>query len=135
MNTLISSSSSSKAKLNGANITQILNTTGWSKKIHLLNSMVVNISERVSGKLPPEKFPPRKIPPGIFPPMLLNIPTWVFFNFLSFHYCHRHHWYYLKDCFVILCFESASQKFRSRCIKKIAACRPKFDNRSLDQST
>ena len=36
-----SSSSSSKAKLNGANITQILNASGWSKKKHLENSMVV----------------------------------------------------------------------------------------------
>ena len=35
----------------------------------------------------------------IFPP--------EFLNFLFFHYCHRHHWYYLKDCFVILCFKSA----------------------------
>ena len=35
----------------------------------------------------------------IFPP--------EFLNFLFFHYCHCHHWYYLKDCFVILCFKSA----------------------------
>ena len=30
-----------------------------------------------------------------------------FFKFLFFHYCHRYHWYYLKDCFVIPCFKSA----------------------------
>ena len=42
-----------------------------------------------------------------------NIPTHVFkyfhssfLNFLFFHYCHRYRWYYLKDCFVILCFKS-----------------------------
>ena len=58
------------------------------------------------GKFPPEKFPPRKSPPGIFAAMFLNIPTWVF-KFLFFHYFHRHHWYYLQDCLVILCFKSA----------------------------
>ena len=26
---------------------------------------------------------------------------------MFFHYCHCHHWHYLKDCFVILCFKSA----------------------------
>ena len=59
------------------------------------------------GKFPPGKFPPRKSPPGIFPPMFLNIPTGVFYFFVFFYFCHRHHWYYLKDCFVILCFKSA----------------------------
>ena len=51
------------------------------------------------GKFPPGKFPPRKFPPGIFPPMFLTIPT-RFLSFLFFHYCHRHHWCYLKDCLV-----------------------------------
>ena len=50
-------------------------------------------------KLPPGKFPPIKFPPGIFPPMFLNIPIQVFKFFVFFHYCHRHHWYYLKDLF------------------------------------
>ena len=49
-----------------------------------------------------ENTVPGKLPPGIFPPMLLNIPT-RFCKF--FHYCHRYHWYYLKNCFVILCFK------------------------------
>ena len=53
------------------------------------------------GEFPPGKFPSRYFPPGIFPPMFLNIPTRV----LSFFHCHRCHWYYLKDCFVILCFK------------------------------
>ena len=30
-----------------------------------------------------------------------------FLIFLFFRYCHRHHWYYLKGCLVILCFKSA----------------------------
>ena len=30
-----------------------------------------------------------------------------FLNLLFFHYGHRHHWYYLKDCLVILSFKSA----------------------------
>ena len=65
----------------------------------------------VSGNLPPGtcppiklplvklpwRFPPRGFPPGIFPPMFLNIST----RFL-FHYCHRYHSYYLKNCFVVL---------------------------------
>ena len=49
--------------------------------------------------------PPGKFPLGIFPPMFLNIPARAC-NFF-FHYCYRYHWYYLKDCFVILCFKSA----------------------------
>ena len=64
-----------------------------------------------------ENTVPGKLPPGIFPPMLLNIPTrfWRFF-----HYCHRYHWYYLKNCFVILCFKS-----QTWCgVKKNGACRP-----------
>ena len=82
------------------------------------------------------KTPPGKSPPWIFPPMFLNIPTWIFLLLLLFfHYCHHHHRYYLKDCLVILCFKSAAvnvlKKFRSQCIKKIVACRSKFDNRSL----
>ena len=50
------------------------------------------------GELPPAKFPPRKFPSGIFPLMFLNIPTRVFY--FLFHY---YHWYYLKNCFIILC--------------------------------
>ena len=47
---------------------------------------------------------PRKIPTW-------NIPTHVFkyshpgyLHSLFFYYCRRYRWYYLKDCFVILCF-------------------------------
>ena len=73
-------------------------------KIYHFFSITEN--RRVSGKLLPGKFPFIKLPPGIFPPMFLNIPSQIFKKF-CFHCCHRHHWYYLKDCFVILCFKSA----------------------------
>ena len=50
-------------------------------------------------------IPPRKIPTR-------NIPTHVFkYSLLLgffFHYCHRYHWHYLKNCFVILCSKSQS---------------------------
>ena len=39
-------------------------------------------------------------------PCFLTFPL-EFLNFLFFHYCHLHYWYYLKDCLVILCFKSA----------------------------
>ena len=46
------------------------------------------------------------------------IPTRVFYFF--FHYCHRYHWYYLKDLFVILCFKSAEVlKFVKICQKEV----------------
>ena len=50
---------------------------------------------------------------------------------LFFDYCHRRHWYYLKDCLVILCFKSAEVRNSEVYQKKIVACRSKFDNRSL----
>ena len=53
------------------------------------------------GKFPPVKLPPGEFPPGIFPP---KFPSFFFY---FFRYCHRYHWYYLKDCFVNLCFKSA----------------------------
>ena len=72
-------------------------------------------------ELPPGKFPPIKLPPGKFHPKIptqkiptRKVPNHVFkcshpgfFIFLFFHYHHSRHWYYLKDCFVILCFKSA----------------------------
>ena len=61
-------------------------------------------------KFPPGIFPPRKFPPGLFPPTFLNIPTRVLKFFVFFHHCHRRHWYYLKDCFVTLCFKSADAR-------------------------
>ena len=51
-------------------------------------------------KISTNQTSPWWIPPGIFPPMFLKIPGRVFWFF--FHYCYRYHWYYLKDCFVIL---------------------------------
>ena len=30
-----------------------------------------------------------------------------FLIFFFFHFCYRYHWYYVKDCFAILCFKSA----------------------------
>ena len=47
------------------------------------------------------------------------IPTRVF-DFFFLHYCHRYHWYYLKGCFVILCFKSAEVlKFVKICQKEV----------------
>ena len=80
-------------------------------------------------------IPPGKFPPGIFPPTFLNIPT-RFFKF--FDYCHRYHWYYLKNCFVILCFKSQTycgvkkkELAGQYCyiLKKVLLV--KYDNRSL----
>ena len=79
----------------------------WRIKIFLMKINVnactledsSHIFSSVSGKLPPRKFPP-----GMFPPMLLNIPTRVCFFFIIVAVII---WYYLKDCFVILCFKSA----------------------------
>ena len=53
----------------------------------------------------PWKIPTQKIPSW-------NIPIHVSkyyhqSSFLYFHYCHRYHWYYLKDCFEIRCFKNA----------------------------
>ena len=61
----------------------------------------------------PGIFPPRNFPPGIISPMFLHIPTRVFqfFVFLLLSllslYCYCYHWYYLKDYFVVLYFNSA----------------------------
>ena len=66
---------------------------------------------------------------------LKNIPT-RFFKFL--YYCHRYHWYYLKNCFVILCFKSQTycgvkkkELAGQYCyiLKKVLLV--KYDNRSL----
>ena len=62
-------------------------------------------NQTLSGEFSPGKFPHRKFPAGIFPSMFLNVTTKVHFCF--FHYCHRYHWYYLKDCFEIRCFKNA----------------------------
>ena len=43
--------------------------------------------------------------PLVNSPLEYSHPSFVVFFF--FHYCHRYHWYYLKDCFVNLCFKSA----------------------------
>ena len=59
-----------------------------------------------------------------------NIPTWtipthVFKHFHTsflffFHYCHRYQWYYLTDCFVILCFKRTEVfKFVNICQNKV----------------
>ena len=70
----------------------------------------------VLGKFPRENSHPEKSQPSSSPleNSSWNIPTHVFkyfhssfLNVLFFHYCHRYHWYYLKECFVILCFKSA----------------------------
>ena len=71
------------------------------------------------------QLPNAKIPTGKFwsNSPLVNSPWWVptwnipthvfkysqsgFSIFLCFHYCHRYHYFYLKDCFVILYFKSA----------------------------
>ena len=76
-----------------------------------------HIFSSVSGKLPPGKFPIIKLSVGESPWKIptWNIPTHVFKYarpiFLSFfHYCYRYHWYYLKDCFEILCFKCAERQ-------------------------
>ena len=69
------------------------------ENFHQSNSPLVNS---------PCKISTQKIPTW-------NIPIYVFkyshrsllFFFIFFHYCHHYHWYYLKDCFVILCLKSA----------------------------
>ena len=55
------------------------------------------------GKSPPENLSPRKFPPGIFPPIFLNIPIQVF-EIFCFSLLSPLSLIYLKDCFVILCF-------------------------------
>ena len=85
----------------------------WRMKINVNACTLENFSHLfslVSGKFQTGKFPPVKLPPGkfplaIFPHVFLNIPARVFKFFL--HYCYRYHWYYLKDCFVIVCSKSA----------------------------
>ena len=49
------------------------------------------------------KTPTRKIPTWNIPTHAFkhSHPSFLFFYF-CFHYCHRHHWHYLKDCFVIV---------------------------------
>ena len=72
---------------------------------------------------------PRKFPLGIFPPMFWNIfkcSRTGFLILLFFHYCHRYHWYYLKDYFVILCFKSAKVRLVAVYQKKILVCWPKW---------
>ena len=58
-------------------------------------------------KIPTRKIPTQKIPTWNIPTHVSKIFPPEFLNFLFFHYCHCHHWHYLKDCFVILCFKSA----------------------------
>ena len=51
---------------------------------------------------------------------ILRIYSNPSFLFFSLHYCHRYHWYYLKGCFVILCFKSAEVlKFVIICQKEV----------------
>ena len=49
--------------------------------------------------------PPWKISIWIISTHVFNysLPSFLIF----FHYCYSYHWYYLKDCFVILCFKNA----------------------------
>ena len=78
-----------------------------------------------SWKLPTAKFQPRKFSPIKLSPSKFHLdnsqPKTATWNFLThvfkcshprflvvyFHYSHHYHWYYLKACFVILCFKSA----------------------------
>ena len=91
----------------------------------------------VSGKLPLGKFPPIKSPqenslPENSHPENSHLeyshscfqilpPTFVIFLF--FYYCQRYHWYYLKDCFVILFLKWWSQTC-CNVFKNFVACRP-----------
>ena len=86
-----------------------------NSKFYKLVYVTIDVSWRVSWKFPLRKFPPMKLPPGEFPRRMStqSIPTWNipthvfkyshpgFFNCLFFH-----HWYFLKDWFVILCLNS-----------------------------
>ena len=66
-----------------------------------------------------KKASARRIPTRNIPTFFKNIST-RFFKFL--HCCHRYHWYYLKNCFVILCFKS-----QTYCVvKKDGAHQPIF---------
>ena len=72
--------------------------------------------DTVSGKLPPRRFSPIKFPP--IKVLTKKISTWNilthafkyshhrFFSFFVFSLLCCYYWYYLKDCFVILCFKS-----------------------------
>ena len=85
----------------------------YTKKRHHESSHLETSTKKIStNRIPPwwitpGKLPPRKFPPGLFPPRLLNIPTRVFL-FLCFSHSltSRCHWYYLKYCFIILCFKN-----------------------------
>ena len=88
-----------------------------------VNLKYFDLGKLLPGKFPSTKFPPIKLHSGDFPPTprkiaMQKIPTWnipthilKYFHqilfVIFFHYCHRYHWYYLKGCFVILCFQSA----------------------------
>ena len=65
----------------------------YQENFHQSNSPLVN---------PPWKVPTWNISPYVFK---YSRPSLLFFFF--FHYCYCYHWYYLKDCFVILFFKSA----------------------------
>ena len=78
------------------------------------------------GKFPPGKFSPRKFPPGIFPPIFLNIPTRISKSFIFSLFPTSS-----LILLIILLKRCWGQKFRSWCTKKIVACWPKFDIRSL----
>ena len=80
------------------------NACTLEKSSHIIFFSIRKIS---TSQTLPWWIPPGKFPPGIFPPMFLNITARVFYFFFFFHYCYCYHWYYLKDCFVILFFKSA----------------------------
>ena len=78
----------------------------WEFFAHIFLCFRKNPTRKIStNQTPPWWIPPWKIPTwNIFSTMFSNISTQVFSFF--FHYRHRYHWCYLKDCFVILCFKS-----------------------------
>ena len=76
-------------------------------------------------KTPTRKISAQKIPTWSIHSQIFKYSHMGFLNCFVF-YCHRYHWYYLKDCFVILCFKSAEVRNSEGDVsKKIIAGWPK----------